>query len=352
MKIALDAMGGDKAPIETVKGAILALEEFQNLKLILVGQTDKIEDELSKYKYDSTRIEIKNATEVIEMDEEPASAVRGKKDSSMNVALDLVKNEEADASVSAGNTGALITASQLKLKRIKGILRPAIAAVFPTKTGHMVLLDAGANADCRPEFLDHFAILGSKYAEIALEIKNPRVGLLNIGSEEGKGNELTRDAYDILKAQKDINFIGNIEPHKMMEGNVDVLVTDGYTGNIVLKTAEGMAKFVVEFLKQEIKSSFLAKIGALFLINVFSKMRKKMDSSEYGGAIFLGLNHISVKAHGSSDAKAIKNAIKAAMKFVEADFVEKVKEEIDKIEAAKAIAKENEEQIKGETNEI
>lgn len=348
MKIALDAMGGDKAPVETVKGAILALEEFRNLKLILVGQKDKIETELLKYKYDNSRIEIKNATEVIEMDEEPASAVRGKKDSSMNVALELVKNEEAAASVSAGNTGALITASQLKLKRIKGILRPAIAAVFPTKKGHMVILDVGANADCRPEFLDHFAILGSKYAEIALEIKNPKVGLLNIGSEEGKGNELTRDAYEILKTQKDVNFVGNIEPHKMMDGDVDVVVTDGYTGNIVLKTAEGMGKFVVNFLKYEIQSSFLAKIGAVFLMSVFSKMKKKMDSSEYGGAIFLGLNHISVKAHGGSDSKAIKNAIKAAMKFVEADFVEKVKEEIEKIEKSK----EKVEQTKGESDEI
>ena len=181
-----------------------------------------------------------------------------------------------------------------------------------------------------------------------LEIKNPKVGLLNIGSEEGKGNELTRDAYEILKTQKDVNFVGNIEPHKMMDGDVDVVVTDGYTGNIVLKTAEGMGKFVVNFLKYEIKSSFLAKIGAVFLMSVFSKMKKKMDSSEYGGAIFLGLNHISVKAHGGSDSKAKKNAIKAAMKFVDADFVEKVKEEIEKIEKSK----EKVEQPKGESDEI
>lgn len=341
MRIALDAMGGDKAPFETVKGAIEALEEFTNLELILVGQVDKINAELTKYKYDKSRLIIKNATEVIEMDEDPVAAVRGKKDSSMNVALDLVKNDEAGACVSAGNTGALISASQIKLKRIKGVSRPAIATVFPNKKGRMVVLDVGANADCRPEFLDHFAILGSKYAEIALDIKNPKVGLLNIGSEEGKGNELTREAYEILKLKKDINFIGNIEPNKMMEGNVDVVVTDGYTGNIVLKMAEGMGRFVIDFLKSEIKESFLAKIGALFLYRVFSNMKKKTDSSEYGGAIFLGLNHISVKAHGGSDAKAIKNAIKAAMKFVEADFVEKVKTEMEKVEQDK----------KGEINE-
>lgn len=340
MKIALDAMGGDKAPVETIKGAVLALKEFKNIELVLVGKKEIIKNELLKYKYDEARIEIRDAREVIEMDEEPMTAVKGKKDSSMNIALELVKNNEAAACVSAGNTGALISASQLKLKRIKGISRPAITTVFPTKKGHMVVLDVGANADCRPEFLDHFAILGSKYAEIVLGISSPKVALLNIGEEEGKGNEITREAYEVLKEQKDVNFVGNIEPHKMMNGDVDVVVTDGYTGNIVLKTAEGIGKYIVEFLKTEIKSSFIAKIGALFLIRVFKKMKKQMDSSEYGGAIFLGLNHISVKAHGGSDAKAIKNAIKAAMKFIETDFVEKVKIEIEKLEV-----------LKGEKNE-
>lgn len=340
MKIALDAMGGDRAPLETIKGAVLAINEFSNLNLVLVGQEEVIRKELSKYKYDESRVEIKDAREIIGMDDDPVIAVRGKKDSSMNVALDLVKDNLADACVSAGNTGALISSSQLKLKRIKGISRPAITTVFPNKKGHMVVLDVGANADCRPEFLDHFAILGSKYSEIILGVENPKVGLLNIGEEEGKGNEITREAYEILKAQGDVNFVGNIEPHKMMNGEVDVIVTDGYTGNIVLKTAEGIGKYIVDFLKTEINQSLLAKIGAIFLIKVFSKMKKKMDSSEYGGAIFLGLNHISVKAHGGSDGKAIKNAIKAAMKFVEVDFVEKVKVEIQKLE-----------EIKGEKNE-
>lgn len=342
MKIALDAMGGDKAPFETIKGAVLAINEFSNLNLILVGQEEIIKEELSKYKYDNSRIEIKDAREIIEMDEDPVIAVRGKKDSSMNVALDLVKDDFASACVSAGNTGALISSSQLKLKRIKGILRPAITAVFPNKKGHMVVLDVGANADCRPEFLDHFAVLGSKYAEIILGVENPKVGLLNIGEEDGKGNELTREAHEILKSQGDVNFIGNIEPNKMMNGEADVIVTDGYTGNIVLKTAEGMGTYMVDFLKREIKNSFLAKIGAILMLKVFSKMKKEMDSSEYGGAIFLGLNHISVKAHGSSDSKAIKNAIKAAIKFVEVDFVEKVKVEIEKLEEKK--------NLKGEDN--
>lgn len=335
MKIALDAMGGDKAPYATVKGAVLALEEFKDIELILVGQKDKIEKELEKYNYDKNRLEIHHAAEVIEMDDDPVTAVRGKKDSSMNVTLELVKEDAASAAVSAGNTGALITASQLKLKRIKGVLRPAIATVFPNKIDHMVVLDVGANADCKPEFLDHFAILGSKYAEILLGIKDPKVGLLNIGSEDGKGNELTRASFNILANHEKINFVGNIEPHKMLDGNVDVVVTDGYTGNILLKATEGTAKFIIDFLKNEIKNDFISKIGAFLLKKVFNKLRKKMDASEYGGAIFLGLNHISVKAHGGSDERAIKNAIRAAAKFVEEDFVEKVKMEMEKLSEKK-----------------
>ncbi|MGL4403904.1 MAG: phosphate acyltransferase PlsX [Fusobacteriaceae bacterium] len=335
MKIALDAMGGDNAPYATVKGAILALEEFKDIELILVGQKNKLEKELEKYKYDKNRLIIHQASEVIEMEDDPIVAVRGKKDSSMNVTLELVKRDLASAAVSAGNTGALITASQLKLKRIKGVLRPAIATVFPNKKDHMVVLDVGANSDCKPEFLDHFAILGSKYAEILLGIKNPRVGLLNIGSEDGKGNELTRASFDILSNQKKINFVGNIEPHKMLNGDVDVIVTDGYTGNILLKSTEGTAKFIIDFLKNEIRNDFIFKIGAFFLRSVFRKLRKKMDASEYGGAIFLGLNHISIKAHGGSDERAIKNAIRAAKRFVEEDFVEKIKTEMEKISEKK-----------------
>ncbi|MGL6099609.1 MAG: phosphate acyltransferase PlsX, partial [Fusobacteriaceae bacterium] len=262
MKIALDAMGGDKAPQATVKGAIFALEEFKDIEIILVGQKDKVENELKKYKYDKKRLVVHNATEIIEMDDDPISAVKTKKDSSMNITLNLVKDGLALASVSAGNTGALITASQLKLKRIKGILRPAIATVFPNKKNNMVVLDVGANSDCKPEFLDHFAILGSKYAEILLGIKNPKVGLLNIGSEEGKGNEITRASFNILSNHKNINFLGNIEPHKMLDGDIDVVVTDGYTGNILLKTTEGTAKFIIDFLKKEINNSFISKIGA------------------------------------------------------------------------------------------
>ncbi|MFR1675789.1 MAG: phosphate acyltransferase PlsX, partial [Fusobacterium sp.] len=227
MKIALDAMGGDNAPLETIKGAVAALEEVSELELVLVGKKEVIEAELSKYKYNKEKIEIVDAREIIEMTDEPVVAVKSKKDSSMNRTLELVKDGTVNASVSAGNTGALITASQLKLKRIKGVLRPAIATMFPNKKGHMLMLDVGATADCKPEFLNQYAMMGSKYMEILLGRKNSKVGLLNIGTEEGKGNEVTREAYNLLKENKSINFVGNVESTEVMNGNIDVVVTDG-----------------------------------------------------------------------------------------------------------------------------
>ena len=240
MKIALDAMGGDFAPIETVKGAVKALEELKEITVILVGKKEKIEQELKKYTYDKNRIEIVHAEEVIKMTDDPITAIKLKKDSSMIKALNLVKDGLADAAVSAGNTGALISASQLRLRRIKGVLRPAITTIFPGKKRDIVLMDVGANSDCRPEFINQFATMGSLYYEEMFDIKNPKVGLLNIGTEDGKGNELTRDSFELLKENNRVNFIGNIESRDMMDGEVDVVVTDGFTGNMVLKTAEGV----------------------------------------------------------------------------------------------------------------
>ena len=315
MKIALDAMGGDNAPLETIKGAVAALEEVSELELVLVGKKEVIEAELSKYKYNKEKIEIVDAREIIEMTDEPVVAVKSKKDSSMNRTLELVKDGTVNASVSAGNTGALITASQLKLKRIKGVLRPAIATMFPNKKGHMLMLDVGATADCKPEFLNQYAMMGSKYMEILVGKKNSKVGLLNIGTEEGKGNEVTREAYNLLKENKSINFVGNVESTEVMNGNIDVVVTDGFTGNMVLKTAEGIGKFILDVIKTEVSKSFIYKLGALLLMPALKVVKSKMDSSEYGGAIFLGLNGISIKAHGNSDAMAIKNAIKVAEKI-------------------------------------
>ena len=328
MKIALDAMGGDNAPLETIKGAVAALEEVSELELVLVGKKEVIEAELSKYKYNKEKIEIVDAREIIEMTDEPVVAVKSKKDSSMNRTLELVKDGTVSASVSAGNTGALITASQLKLKRIKGVLRPAIATMFPNKKGHMLMLDVGATADCKPEFLNQYAMMGSKYMEILLGRKNSKVGLLNIGTEEGKGNEVTREAYNLLKENKSINFVGNVESTEVMNGDIDVVVTDGFTGNMVLKTSEGIAKYIFECLKEEIGKSFLAKIGIFFMMPVIKKLKKRLDSSEYGGALFLGLNGVSIKAHGNSDAVGIKNAIRVANEFAENKFVEKLKDMI------------------------
>lgn len=324
MKIALDAMGGDFAPMETVKGAVEALNENKSLEVILVGRKEEIEKELSKYKYDEKRIEIVDAREKIEMTDDPMVAVKTKKDSSMVRTLELVKDGKADGSVSAGNTGALISASQLKLRRIKGVLRPAITTIFPGKKRDIVLMDVGANADCRPEFINQFATMGALYYEERFGIKNPKVGLLNIGTEEGKGNEITREAHELLLKNKNINFYGNIESREMMDGEVDVLVTDGFTGNMILKTSEGIAKYVFYMLKKEINNSIIGKIGAILMKPIFKSLKTKMDSSEYGGALFLGVNGISVKAHGNSSAKGIKNALKVANKFAEDRFVEKL----------------------------
>ena len=330
MKIALDAMSGDFAPISTVKGAIEALEENEKLEIILVGKEIIIKEELKKYKYDVKRLEIKNADDIIEMTDDPVKAVKEKKNSSMNVTIDLVKEKLAEASVSCGNTGALLTSSQLKLKRIRGVLRPAIAVLFPNKKDKGTLfLDLGANADSKPEFLNQFAMMGSKYVEIFLNIKNPKVALLNIGEEESKGNELTRESYNLLKENKDINFIGNIESTKIMDGEVDVVVTDGFTGNILLKTSEGIGKFIFHIVKESIMESWLSKIGALLIKGSMKKVKQKVDASEYGGAIFLGLNGLSLKAHGNSDSTAIKNALKVASKFVELNFIEELRKTME-----------------------
>lgn len=324
MKIALDAMGGDFAPLEQVKGAVQATKEIENISIILVGKKEEIEKELSKYNYDKNKIEIEDAREIIEMTDDPVVAVKTKKDSSMIRTIELVKEGRADASVSSGNTGALITASQLKLRRIKGVLRPAITTVFPGKKRDIVLMDVGANSDCRSEFINQFATMGSLYYEELFGIKNPKVGLLNIGTEEGKGNEITREAFDLLKGNPKINFFGNIESREMMDGEVDVIVTDGFTGNMVLKTSEGIAKYIFNILKDEINKSVLGKIGALLLKPIFKKLKNKVDSSEYGGALFLGINGISIKAHGNSTANGVKNAIKVANKFAEDKFIDKL----------------------------
>lgn len=329
MKIVVDGMGGDKGSKEVVKGVILALKEKEDIEVIIVGQEEKLSKIIKEMGYSNERLKIVNADEVIEMTDEPMIAVREKKNSSINVGLDLVKSKQGDAFISSGNTGALISASQLKLRRIKGILRPAIATVFPSKTGHIVFMDVGANADTKPEYINQFAIMGSEFAKEILNINFPKVSLLNIGSEEGKGNEITRQAYELLKKNKSITFTGNIESREMMSGETDVVVSDGFTGNMVLKTSEGVANYIFSMLKEEIQKSFFSKIGVFFLKKSLRKMKNKLDSSEYGGALFLGLNGISIKAHGNSDCMGIKNAIIVADNFAKNNFVEKLKNKIN-----------------------
>lgn len=328
MKIVVDGMGGDKGSREILKGVKKAIEEVEDLEIIVVGKKIILEENLREMKFSNERLKLINADETIEMTDEPMVAVKEKKRSSINIGLDLVKKGEGDAFVSAGNTGALISASQIKLRRIKGILRPAIATVFPSKKGKIVFMDVGANADTKPEYINQFATMGSQFAKEILKITNPKVSLLNIGSEEGKGNEITRQSYDLLKNNKNINFLGNIESREMMFSDADVIVSDGFTGNMVLKTCEGMVSYIFSLLKQEISSNFFAKIGLFFLRGSLKNLKNKLDSSEYGGALFLGLNGISIKAHGNSDYRAIKNAIIVADKFAKNGFIEKLKETI------------------------
>ncbi|MBO8167815.1 MAG: phosphate acyltransferase PlsX [Thermoanaerobacteraceae bacterium] len=318
MKIAVDAMGGDYAPEEIVAGALAAKRDF-GYQVVLVGD----EARLAKL-VGSANIEIVHASQVIHMDESPAVAVRQKKDASIVVATRLVKEGEAQAVVSAGSTGAQMTAALFGLGRIRGIKRPAISTILPTENGGKVLLDSGANTDCKPEHLVQFAYMGSIYAEKVLGIENPSVGLLNIGAEETKGNELTVATYQLLK-EANLNFVGNIEPRDIPKGRVDVIVCDGFVGNTVLKLAEGLGMFLIGKIKEQLTGSFRSKIGAALVAPSLKEIKKMMDYSEYGGAPLLGINGVSIICHGSSRAKAIRNAVKAAATCVENGFVDVIK---------------------------
>lgn len=330
MRIVVDAMGGDNAPGINVKGSIDAVNEY-GVEVILVGKQQLIKNELDKYQYKGDKIHIVNAEEVIENDDKPVMAIRRKKDSSMVKGLKLVKEKEGDAFISAGNTGALLSGGLLVVGRIKGIERAALAPVYPTKNGISVLIDAGANMDCKAKYLQQFAIMGSIYAEKVLGIEKPKVGLVNVGIEEGKGNELTKDAFELLR-QTDVNFIGNIEARDIPGGRADILVCDGFVGNTILKLTEGLAMEIFSVLKEEFTKTLLTKIGALLLKPGLRNFKKKLDYTEYGGAPLLGVKGGVIKAHGSSDAKAIKNAIRQAKLFIENKVLEKIEEDINKLE--------------------
>lgn len=324
--VAVDAMGGDNAPVEIIKGAVQAVNESDEVCVKLVGPEDIVNAELSKYNYDKDKIIVVNATEIIETAEPPVLAIRRKKDSSLVVALNLVKNGEADAFVSAGSTGAVLVGGQLIIGRIKGIDRPPLAPVLPTAKGPAILVDCGANVDARADHLVKFARMGSIYMENIMGIKNPRVALVNVGAEEEKGNALVKETMPLLKECKDINFIGSVEAKDIPSGYADVIVCDAFVGNCILKMFEGVGLTLVAELKESMLSSFKGKIGALLVKSSMKKVLKKYDASEYGGAPMIGLNGLVVKSHGSSDAKEIKNSIFQCISFVETDIPGKIRE--------------------------
>lgn len=327
MRIAVDGMGGDLSPSSVVEGCVLALKEM-DIHIVITGKKDLIEKELRKHQYDKSKIEIIDCNEVIDPNEHPVMAIRRKKDSSLNKALEEVKNKKADAVISAGSTGAFMAGSLFIVGRIKGIDRPALAPVMPGRNGSFMVIDCGANAECKPINLVQFATMGSIYFEHVLKIANPLVGLVNIGAEEEKGNELTKAAYKLLK-EAPVNFAGNIEPRDIPTGDIQVLVCDGFVGNTILKMYEGVASNIFSLLKQEIMSSLKTKIGGLLLKSVFKNFKTKFDYKEYGGAAFLGVDGICIKAHGSSDGRAIKNAIRQAKLFYDNDIIGKIKNKIE-----------------------
>jgi fatty acid/phospholipid synthesis protein PlsX len=329
MIVAVDGMGGDFAPAAVVDGCVQAVKEG-NVNIIITGPKELIKRELDKYQYPKDRINILHTEEVITTEEHPVMAVRKKKDSSLVKALQLVKENKADAVISAGSTGAFMTGVTLIVGRIKGIDRVALAPIMPGKNGAFMVADAGANVDCKPQYLIQFALMGKIYFENILKIKNPTIGLVNIGAEAEKGNELTKATYKLLK-DTDFNFVGNVEPRDVSNGDVNVLVCDGFVGNTVLKMYEGVALNVFNMLKEEIMKSFTAKIGALLLKPVFKGLKKKFDYSEYGGSAFLGSKGICIKAHGSSDSKAFKNAIRQAVNCYDNKIIDKIKSELEKI---------------------
>lgn len=326
--IALDAMGGDYAPVETVKGAVEAVNENKGMKVILVGREEEIKSELAKYTYEEASIEIVNATEIIDMGEVPTKAIREKKDSSLVVAMKLVRDGKADAIVSAGSTGAILVGGQLVVGRIKGIKRPALAPFLPSKNGFSLLIDCGANVDARPEHLVQFAQMGSVYFENVMGKKNPTVGIVNIGTEEEKGNQLVKETYPLLRDCKNINFVGSVEARDIPEGDVDVIVTEAFVGNVILKLYEGMGSTLIGMIKAGMMTSLRSKIGALLVKPALKKTLKKFDATEYGGAPMIGLNGLVVKTHGNAKAKEVCNSILQCMTFKEQGINDKIKASI------------------------
>ncbi|MFH1368187.1 MAG: phosphate acyltransferase PlsX [Elusimicrobiota bacterium] len=326
MRLALDAMGGDHAPAVTVAGAVLAAKELKH-EIILVGRESALKAELLKHKTAGLPLTICDAPETVGMDETPAQAVRQKKNSSIVIAAQLVAQGKANAFISAGNSGAAMASALLYLKRTPGVSRPAITSVFPTLNGLCVVLDVGANVDCKPKHLFQFAIMGKIFLERVYGISNPKVGLLSIGEEEGKGNELSNATYELLK-KSDLNFVGNIEGHDITKGKAEVIICDGFVGNVVLKFGEGVAEMMLKLVKEELKAHPIAWAALPFLWTALKDLRKKVDYSEYGGAPLLGVDGVCIIGHGISNAKAIKNALRVAAQFAEKNVNTEIAQEI------------------------
>ena len=328
VRVSLDAMGGDFAPQVTVQGAVEAVQQKDNVKVFLVGLPDAIEAELSKYTYDKDRIEVVAASEVIEMAEPPVMAIRRKKDSSIVVGLNLVKNGQADAFVSAGSTGAVLVGGQLVVGRIKGVERSPLATLFPTEKGVSLLVDCGANVDVRSSHLVQFAKMGSVYMEHFVGVSNPKVAIVNNGAEEEKGNALVKETFPLLKECGDINFTGSIEARDIPAGAADVIVCDGFVGNVILKLYEGLSSTLVKVIKKGMMSSTRGKIGGALAKPALKEPLKSFDVEEYGGAPMLGLKGLVVKGHGSSTHGEIKNAILQCVTFTEQKMNERIMEKI------------------------
>ena len=328
IKVAVDAMGGDNAPAEIVKGSVEAVLASEKLKVYLVGHKEAVETELSKYSYPAERVEVVHAEEVIEMAEPPVMAIRRKKDSSIVVAMNMVKRGECDAYVSAGSTGANLVGGQVIVGRIRGVERPPLAPLLPTAKGVSLLVDCGANVDVRPSHLVQFAKMGSIYMEHVMGVKNPRVAIVNIGAEEEKGNALVKETFPLLKECTDINFIGSIEARDIPAGYADVIVCEAFVGNVILKLYEGVGATLIKEVKAGMMTSLRSKVGALLVKPALKQTLKRFQTDEHGGAPMLGLNGLVVKTHGSSKAIEIKNSILQCIAFTEQDINGKIRENI------------------------
>lgn len=327
-RVALDAMGGDNAPQAMVQGAVDVARKRKDIQIFLVGQEEVVNAELKKYDYPKERIEVVHASEVIETAEPPVMAIRKKKDSSIVVALNMVKKGEADAFVSAGSSGAVLVGGQLIVGRIKGVERPPLAPLMPTEKGVSLLIDCGANVDARPSHLVQFAKMGSIYMKNVVGIQNPRVAIVNIGAEEEKGNALVKETFPILKECEDIHFIGSIEAREIPHGAADVIVCEAFVGNVILKLFEGVGAVLISEIKKGLMATLRSKIGALLIKPALKETMKSFDASEYGGAPLLGLNGLVVKTHGSSTAKEVANSIVQCVTFKEQDISGKIRESI------------------------